>query len=298
MPIFATLSQKLDSRKNGDDCNFNGYLEDYLNLDAELDPVLREAFTEIQKDDPDTRICVGLRSEINSNAISNQIIRYKDIFKLEGKAMTFPYILYTKKNEDERALLVVPYTDYGFMIAKGLYYCMTEPGSEYIDSKNEIVAICSNDPATIAKTYRDMFNLRAGALQRSLDNVHFRNYDELKEAALKAAEALKAEAIRTLGSMSEKTEQIRQYVIQWFLLKKVLYVQYMVNKNILNSVHEGNVKRQRNQAKLNADEVAFLSFSEMWRITPQTQETAGEEAEEVPAETTEAPEETEAEAAE
>ena len=93
MPIFATLSQKLDSRKNGDDCNFNGYLEDYLNLDAELDPVLREAFTEIQKDDPDTRICVGLRSEINNNAISNQIIRYKDIFKLEGKAMTFPYIL-------------------------------------------------------------------------------------------------------------------------------------------------------------------------------------------------------------
>ena len=298
MPIFATLSQKLDSRKNGDDCNFNGYLEDYLNLDAELDPVLREAFTEIQKDDPDTRICVGLRSEINSNAISNQIIRYKDIFKLEGKAMTFPYILYTKKKEDERALLVVPYTDYGFMIAKGLYYCMTEPGSEYIDSKNEIVAICSNDPATIAKTYRDMFSLRAGALQRSLDNVYFRNYDELKEAALKAAEALKAEAIRTLGSMSEKTEQIRQYVIQWFLLKKVLYVQYMVNKNILNSVHEGNVKRQRNQAKLNADEVAFLSFSEMWRITPQTQETAVEETEEVPAETAEAPEETEVEAAE
>ena len=125
-----------------------------------------------------------------------------------------------------------------------------------------------------------------------------RNYDELKEAALKAAEALKAEAIRTLGSMSEKTEQIRQYVIQWFLLKKVLYVQYMVNKNILNSVHEGNVKRQRNQAKLNADEVAFLSFSEMWRITPQTQETAVEETEEVPAETAEAPEETEVEAAE
>ncbi len=302
MPIFATLSQKLDNRKNGDDCNFNGYLEDYLNLDAELDPVLREAFTEIQKDDPDTRICVGLRSEINSNAISNQIIRYKDIFKLEGKAMTFPYILYTAKNDEERALLVVPYTDYGFMIAKGLYYCMTEPGSEYIDSKNEIVAICSNDPATIAKTYRDMFNLRAGALQRSLDNAYFKNYDELKEAALKAAEALKAEAINTLGTMREKTEQIRQYVIQWFLLKKVLYVQYMVNKNILNSVHEGNVKKQRNQAKLNADEVAFLSFSEMWRITPvQPQETAAEEPaevpEEVPAETTEKTE-VEAEAAE
>lgn len=274
MPICTMLNDKLDSRKNGDDCQFNGYLEDYLNLEeTELDPVLRDAFTAIQQSEPETKICVGLRSVINRDAISNQIIRYKDIFKLEGKALTFPYILYARRNEDERALLVVPYTDYGFMIAKGLYYCMTEPGSEYIDCKNEIVAVCSDSADLIAKTFGDMFTQRAGSLQRSLDSAHYRNYDELKEAALKAAEELKADAFNVLGTLSERTERIRQYVIQWFLLKKVLYVQYMVNKNILNSVHEGNVKKQRNQAKLNADEVAFLSFSEMWRITaPQPQE--------------------------
>ena len=176
---------------------------------------------------------------------------------------------------------MVPYTDYGFMIAKGLYYCMTEPGSEYIDCKNEIVAVCSDSADLIAKTFGDMFTQRAGSLQRSLDSAHYRNYDELKEAALKAAEELKADAFNVLGTLSERTERIRQYVIQWFLLKKVLYVQYMVNKNILNSVHEGNVKKQRNQAKLNADDVAFLSFSEMWRITaPQPQE----EESELPAE--------------
>ena len=282
MPICTMLNDKLDSRKNGDDCQFNGYLEDYLNLEeTELDPVLRDAFTAIQHSEPETKICVGLRSVINRDAISNQIIRYKDIFKLEGKALTFPYILYARRNEDERALLVVPYTDYGFMIAKGLYYCMTEPGSEYIDCKNEIVAVCSDSADLIAKTFGDMFTQRAGSLQRSLDSAHYRNYDELKEAALKAAEKLKADAFNVLGTLSERTERIRQYVIQWFLLKKVLYVQYMVNKNILNSVHEGNVKKQRNQAKLNADDVAFLSFSEMWRITaPQPQE----EESELPAE--------------
>ena len=282
MPICTMLNDKLDSRKNGDDCQFNGYLEDYLNLEeTELDPVLRDAFTAIQQSEPETKICVGLRSVINRDAISNQIIRYKDIFKLEGKALTFPYILYACRNEDERALLVVPYTDYGFMIAKGLYYCMTEPGSEYIDCKNEIVAVCSDSADLIAKTFGDMFTQRAGSLQRSLDSAHYRNYDELKEAALKAAEELKADAFNVLGTLSERTERIRQYVIQWFLLKKVLYVQYMVNKNILNSVHEGNVKKQRNQAKLNADDVAFLSFSEMWRITaPQPQE----EESELPAE--------------
>ena len=278
MPIFTALNEKLDSRKNGDDCKFNGFLEDYLSLeDTELDPVLREAFTAIQQNEPDTRICVGLRSVINKDAISNQIIRYKDIFKLEGKALTFPYILYASKDGNERALLVVPYKDYGFMIAKGLYYCMTEPGSEYIDSKNEIVAISTDDPQLIVKTFDDMFTQRAGSLQRTLDSAHYKNYEELKEKALKAAEDLKADAFNTLGTLGERTERIRQYVIDWFLLKKVLYVQYMVNKNILNEVHEGNVKKQRNQAKLNADEVAFLSFSEMWRITgPQPENTEEE----------------------
>lgn len=286
MPIFATLSQKLDNRKNGDDCNFNGYLEDYLNLDAELDPVLREAFTEIQKDDPDTRICVGLRSEINSNAISNQIIRYKDIFKLEGKAMTFPYILYTAKNDEERALLVVPYTDYGFMIAKGLYYCMTEPGSEFIDCKNDIVAICSDSAEKIVDTFTSLFTARAGALQRGIDRISFTNYEDLKAAALKAAEQLKEEAPAVLAALEDRSAKISEYVTEWFLLKKVLYVQYMVNKNILNSVHEGNVKKQRNQAKINADEITFLSYSEMWRTTGAPAEEEAEEAapEETPAE--------------
>ena len=40
----------------------------------------------------------------------------------------------------------------------------------------------------------------------------------------------------------------------------------MVNKEILNTVHEGNVKKQRNQAKLNADQIQFLSYSDMYRL--------------------------------
>ena len=103
MAITAILSSKLDNRSNGDDCTFNGYLEDYLNMeDTDLDPVLREAFAGIQANAVDTRICVGLRSEINNDAISNQIIRYKDVFKLNGKPLIYPYILYVQKDEEER----------------------------------------------------------------------------------------------------------------------------------------------------------------------------------------------------
>jgi hypothetical protein len=65
---------------------------------------------------------------------------------------------------------------------------------------------------------------------------------------------------------------------KWFLLKKVCYVQYMVSKDLLNSVHEGNIKKQRNQAKTNADEIGFLSFSEMWRLTAPAEEEAEQES--------------------
>ena len=287
MAITAILSSKLDSSNNGDDCVFNGYLEDYLNLeDTDLDPVLREAFIRIQESAVETRICVGLRSEINNDAISNQIIRYKDVFKLNGKPLIYPYILYLQKEDQERALLAVPYSKYGFIKAKGLYYCMTEPGSEFIDCKNEIVAVCADNADAIVKAFEGLFTQRAGALQRSIDGKFFRNYDELKAAAIEAADELKKGAPDVLAALEDRTEQIYEYVVNWFLMKKVLYVQYMVNKNILNSVHEGNVKRQRNQAKLNADEITFMSYSEMWRTTGAAEEPEAEEAPAEPAEET------------
>ena len=289
MAICNILDLQLDSRKNGEDCEFNGYLEDYMGVDPELAPVLREAFAEILSQDADVKICVGLKSEINKDAISNQIIRYKDIFKLNGKVLTYPYILYTTKDSEDRALLVVPYSTYSFIYAKGLYYCMTEPGSPFIDCKNEIVAVTSDRADKIVGAYAKLFTMKAGALKRSTDHDFYRNYDELKDLAVKAAGELKAEAPAILSALEDRTAAIYRYVVNWFLLKKVLYVQYMVNKNILNSVHEGNVKKQRNQAKLNADDILFMSYSEMWRTTgPEPAEDYPEEAaEEVTEETAE-----------
>lgn len=281
MSISAILDQKLDSRRNGDDCEFNGYLEDYLSMQgSELDPVLSEAFAAIQAKEPDTKICVGLKSKISRDAISNQIIRYKDVFKLNGKPMVCPYILYLTNGDEDRALLVIPKTDYGYIYAKGLYYCMTEPGSDFIDCKNEIVAISADSADSVVRAFDSLFRIKAGALQRSIDRDSFRNYDELKEAAVSAAEKLKEEAVPELLAAEDRTDLIYQNVIKWFLLKKVLYVQYMVNKNILNTVHDGNVKKQRNQAKINADSVTFLSYSEMWRLTDTPEEETAEQIEE------------------
>ena len=48
MAICAILGQKLDSRKDGDDCLFNGYLEDYLSLrENEIENNLKETFEKV-----------------------------------------------------------------------------------------------------------------------------------------------------------------------------------------------------------------------------------------------------------
>ncbi|MBR2670119.1 MAG: hypothetical protein IKE36_10055 [Solobacterium sp.] len=266
MAIYTIIDSQVDIRHNGEDCTFNGYLEDYLGITEDLDSVLREAFTKISEKDTNVKICVGLKAEINRDAISNQIIRYKDVFKLNGKVFNLPYLVYSKREDIERALLVIPYSRYGYIYAKGFYYCVTEPGGVFVDCKNDIVAICSNQADKIVNAFEDLFTKKAGAIQRGVDREYFSSYDDLKREGLEAAELLKEEAQTELSQITDRTLSIYKYVIRWFLIKKVLYVQYMVNKDILNSVHDQNIKKQRNQAKMNADEVAFLSFSEMWHI--------------------------------
>ena len=106
MAISMILDQELDSRRGGEDCRFNGYLEDYLSLEENLDPVLREAFAKIVEGDSGVKICTCLKSEINKDAISNQIIRYKDVFKLTGRALEYPYILYEKTRLKHESLYI------------------------------------------------------------------------------------------------------------------------------------------------------------------------------------------------
>lgn len=266
MAIYEILNRKVDARKDGDACLFNGYLEDYLNLkDGEIETNFKESLEKVLQAEPDIKICVCLHSSVNTTAISNQIIRYKDIFKLNGKPLVIPYILYLEKNGEERAIIISDDKDYGYIYAKGLYYCMTEPAGEFINCKNEIVAISSKQE-TILKVLNQLFTVKAGSIQRSIDHELFHNYEELKTVSKEAANALKLEAMEKLPELEDRTHAICHYVSNWFLLKKVLYVQYMVNKNILSNVHENNIKKQRNQAKMNSEEIDILSFSEMWRL--------------------------------
>lgn len=267
MSVCEILKTKIDERKNGSDCKFNGYLEDFLSIDeVNLDATLKESFTAILASEPDTRIIVDLKSAISENAVSNQIIRYKDIFKLNTKPLVIPYILYLEKENVSRGMILLPYSVENYIYGKGMYYCETEPGGEFCDVKNELVSVSSKTSEEVVQIFQQMFVRKAGEIQRNLDKQVFTSYEELKKIAYNEAEKKKTEAAEVLPTLDDRTQAIFQYVVHWFLLKKVLYVQYMVNKIILKTEHDGNVKKQRNQAKINADMVSFLSFAEMWRM--------------------------------
>ena len=266
MAICTVLEQKADSRSGGRDCSYNGFLRDWPLLEELQDSVLKEAFTMIMNAEPDTRICTDMRGRISREAISNQIICYKDIFKLSGRPLKYPYILYLAKDGQEKAMLVLPGSADGYIYAKGMYYCLTEPASDFSTVKNDLVAVCEDEADRISTAFSDLFRMKAGPLQRRLDRDRFADYEALKEAVLKAAEREAENFPGHPKSDREKAEMITDHVICWFLLKKVLYVQYMMNKDVLARVHGGNIRKQRYAAKQNADSVRFISLRDMWQM--------------------------------
>ena len=266
MAIYQVLEEIKDVRKDGELCDFNGYLEDYLEVIASSDDQqMKEILNALFEENNDLKICVNLRADINRQVISNQIIRYKDAFKLQGHPVVCPIIIYGKQDDAERALILVKHTDRSYLYAKGLYYTLTEPYSFLADCKNELVALTAESTESVLATFRKLFTVKAGALQREADRARFSNYEQLKKDALDEAEAVKEHAAEELNATENKEAVIYSLVVRWFLLKKVVYVQYMVNKDMLQNVHEGNIKKQRNQAKVNADEISFISYSELWR---------------------------------
>lgn len=272
MGVYQILKDVQDIRKEEGKCTFNGYLEDYLSSIEEVECQAKNVLTKMFESDSDLKICVDLHIGINQSVVSNQIIRYKDAFKLKGEPLCIPYIIYGEKQGSERALMLMNGEDDDYLLAKGMYYCMTEPFSLFAECKNDIVAMLFEDEEEVLSVFSRLFTLKAGALQREIDRVHFANYEQLKQLALDKASALKESIIPALQAAEEKEDLIVNAVIQWFLLKKVVYVYYMVNKDILTRVHENNIKKQRNQAKVNADEVPFTSYSEMWRNSSKPRE--------------------------
>lgn len=271
MAVYDTLKTICTLKNDAENgrCTFNGYVEDYLlYAEDELSDEWKDLFNSVIEIDSSAKICVDLQLDINPNVVTNRIIRYKDAFKLSKRALVYPVILYASlDNGEERAIIVCDTGKDQYLKAKGLYYCMSEPLGMFENSRNEIIAVDLGH----AKTTVDALlakGEKTGAIQRRLDTEILGEYNDLKEYALKLASDLKERAKATFAEITneEKEAKIKETIIMWFLIKKLLYVQYMMSKKILNDVHKGDIKAQRSVAKANADSVVFTSYSELWKL--------------------------------
>jgi hypothetical protein len=262
MGICAILEKKIPGR----DCTFNAPVREFLDTMPEENEMLRGALERMLETEQDIWIICDLSITVSRTAVSNRIIYYRDIFKMKEEAMKVPYLIYRHTEERDYALLIVMNEPSSYLYARGYYYCMSEPGGEYYDCRNDIVEIAPETEDDIVSVWESMKKEKSGVIQRRLDRKNFASYDELFREALETADALKAEAEEKLKGVQQRDALIRHYVSRWFLLKKVVYVQYMVNRQILSSVHDGDSRMQRNMAKQNADAVVFISFRNLWEI--------------------------------
>ncbi len=263
--IHKILTKFVDARSEGTDCLFNGYLEDFLQYDEYHTSAPLDLFQKIITINPDAKICVDLKQEIRKEVISNQIIGYKDAFKLEGKTIHFPYLIYFKEDSEERLFLLTKSEHRGHLYAKALYFCLTEPGADFEGYKNQMIAMMANEEvlAVIEKS----FESSTGSLQRKIDQEYFKNYQDFYETSLEEANQLKENIMPQLRELSDKEEMIKEVVTKWFLLKKLVYVQYMIDRHLAQQVHNGDIKEQRSQARKNSKEVPFIAYSELWRCS-------------------------------
>lgn len=277
MAICDILNEVIDFRRSEEgSCAFNGFLEDYLSL-LEDDPQQQELYAMLEslfEKDNNLKIVCDLQLNVNRSAIANQIIRYKDAFKLPKGVIKVPYLIYGsyhgKRGPLQKAMILTIGNKEAYIMAKSLYYVMSEPDNEFEGTRNEIIATALHpqhmDQALKAIDSFFIRDFKAGIVQRNLDMEFFTSYDEMYELAYQICAKQKAGLTETINASDDTEAVIYGSIATWFLMKKFTYVQYMMDKNTLSTKHEGNVKKQRQTAKEKSDAISFVSFSEMWKL--------------------------------
>lgn len=270
MSSVAVLSEVLDSRKGGKNAKFNGFLEDYLNSDAPIKDEVRESLQKVLEAYPDFRILTDFRFNVNKEAISNQIIRYKDVTKLPANYYDLAFILYGAINNKELCILVADGTrNVDYFLAKGMYYTLTEQYGILEDSRQEVIVLTMahlEELADVINQFNNDPRLRVAPFQRSIDKKYFSDFEDLHNQVTEIATNIKDNVREDLGIVKDRSVIIFRNIASWFLFKKLLYVSYMSNKDYLNNKAEGNMRQHRNNAKQIVDGVPFVAFSEMWRM--------------------------------
>jgi len=267
--LFSAYLEK-ESEKLSLQYDFHGTIEEYLLTYDSENEVVTKLLRDLEETNSKLFICKNFMFGVSQN-VTNQIIHYKDIFKLSAPAICCPYVIYGKQNDDEKEFLIILVTDKddGYLYAKGIYYCLTEPNGLLDGFRNNAVALYL-DKNNYDEVLKSVFSFTAGlkslgAIQRYYDRRHFDTVDNLRDIAVAGSNRLFEKTKEDLLLAEDRKEIINETIASCFLLKKCVYVQMMMNKGLLEERFEGNIKRQRQAAKDYSDSIPFISFSELWR---------------------------------
>ena len=246
--------------------DFDGTLEDYLS--SSKDSIITKLLQELTPTTTSMRICTNLRFSITQN-ITNQLIRYKDSFKIPQPALLCPYVLYSIQEDRKTAFILVANEEMGYIYSKGLYYCLTEPDGFFDNFRNNMVALFVNETNLneVKSSIEAILSgeKSTGAVQRYFDRKYLKDIETMKMICIKESQNLFAQAKEQLKDLEDRGSVIYDTVVKCFLLKKCLYVQFMMNKTLLDLRFDGDIRLQRKAAKAYADEIPFVSYSELWR---------------------------------
>ncbi|MDD6467688.1 MAG: hypothetical protein PUF50_05860 [Erysipelotrichaceae bacterium] len=248
--------------------DFDGSLEEYLTSFKD-DSVITKLLRELSQMTTDMRVCVNFRFSITHN-VTNQIIRYKDAFKIPQPALVCPVLLYGTFNDREMALILVPDKSLGYIYAKGLYYILTEPEGLFDGARNHMAAfmVDEHNVQSVLESIQELIQgtKSLGSVQRFYDRKYIKDIETMKTMCMKESQKMFSNAFMELSRMEEdRGPLIYETVANCFLLKKSMYVQFMMNKTLLDIRYQGNIKKQRQDAKQYADGIPFISYSELWR---------------------------------
>ncbi|QIK69024.1 hypothetical protein G7062_01430 [Erysipelothrix sp. HDW6C] len=262
MSLVSVLKDVKDFRAGAKECEFNGYLEDYLNVENHPHDALYQSIAAM---DDSCRIMINFSVFINKDLIANKIISYKDIFKIPKWYIKAPVILYSQGDDHEFAILLV---DRNYLEAKGIFYCLTEQGALLERYRNNVLVLTFDDETTVVELYRLMLEKGniAPVLQREQDRRRIGSIENLGEVAV----ATSRERVETLRESFEiepsgRATRIHEAIASWYLIKKMVYVHTMLDRESLNTASGGDIKVQRQKAKELSSRVEFIPFSEMWR---------------------------------
>ncbi|MBQ6654096.1 MAG: hypothetical protein IJM79_01045 [Erysipelotrichaceae bacterium] len=244
---------------------YNGLLTDYL---ASHQDRFTDLFTQIAEIDGKVRLYTNFEIKSNLEALANKKIGYRDIAKVPSGVMKAPYILYWKKDEEQRAILI---NLDSYIEAKGMYYCLTEVGNVFEKQRLELLAMYLDEDSqnSLLSCFRTLYENKktVGAMQRKYDGQYIANMEEMKELAVEESGKLFDQLIADLAETDDKEVKARliyRGVSRIFLLKKAVYVSYMTNKSLLVERHGENVVEQRRFAKAYADEIRIVPFYQLW----------------------------------